>query len=89
MSATVASNLKAKSGSSPAWLLKILKRHNVLNVRYEKAQERLAVAYAEFISNIDDVNLEYGTEFTAPQAVKAFDGVVTAADLEIEDDDEE
>ena len=58
----------------PEWMLKILRRQNLLNKRFELANSLFAQAYNDFLSSIQDINGEYGTDFSFDQAVKQFAG---------------
>jgi hypothetical protein len=70
----------------PPWLAGIVKRQLKLNKQYETAHDKLAEAYNDFLATIDDINLEYGTEFTFEQAATEFQGEF-AFTTEIDDDD--
>lgn len=73
----------------PEWIQKILCRHEELNSRYEHAHSILASAYNEFLSAIEEINMEHGTEFTFAQVIEDFKGEYAPNALEDITDDED
>jgi hypothetical protein len=78
---------KAPAPDFPAWIIKLLKRQDQLNKRYEKAHDKFAEAYNEFLGSIVEINEQFGTTFTLEQAAAEFEGM--EADCGCDDDDED
>jgi len=90
VSTTNNNNLK----TLPPWLAKIVQRQGVLNRQYEAAHDKMVEAYNDFLSAIDEINEDYGTEFTFEQAAAEFQGefafpLSDNAPPEDEEDDED
>ncbi len=71
------------------WLAKMIKRQEELDSLYDEAHNKLADAYNEFLMAIDEVNFEYGTEFTFQQAAIEFQGEFAFSETPIEDDEDD
>jgi hypothetical protein len=78
---------KAPSPDFPAWIIKLLKRQDQLNKRYEKAHGKFAEAYNEFLVAVAEINEQSGTNFTLEQAMTEFQGEY--ADCACDDDEDE
>jgi len=79
---------RAPSPDFPAWIIKLLKRQDQLNKRYEKAHGKFAEAYNEFLGSMNEINDQFGTGFTLEQALSEFEGT-EADDCGCDDDDED
>lgn len=74
----------------PAWMVKMVRRQEQLNKRYELAHSQFATAYNDFLATIDEINIEHGTDFSFSQAVTEYQGYFAEdAFDEVEDDDED
>lgn len=82
---------KASAPDFPAWIIKLLKRQDQLNKRYEKAHGKFAEAYNDFLGAVVEINDQFGTTFTLEEAVAEFEGQETdcACDDDDEDDDKD
>ena len=68
---------KAQAPDFPAWIVKLLKRQDQLNKRYENAHGKFAEAYNEFLVTVSEINDQFGTAFTIEQALTEFQGLET------------
>lgn len=57
----------------PEWLTKIRQRQVAYNERYEKAHDALFDVYQEFLSQIDEVNNQFKTNFDLADVVRDFE----------------
>ncbi len=75
----------------PSWLAKIVQRQDILNRQYESAHDKMVEAYNDFLSVIEEINEDYGTEFTFEQAAVEFQGdfAFPISDEPSEDEDDE
>jgi len=79
--------LKADNAELPPWMVKMVRRQDFLNRRYERAHNQFAKAYNDFLFAIDDINSESDTKFTFKQAVEEFQGHIADEGAVEEDDD--
>ena len=84
-------NYVAVMKTLPPWLSEIVERQRDLNRQYEAAHDKLAEAYNDFLASIDEINEEYGTEFTFEQAAVEFQGefAFVNSDTFFEDDEDD
>lgn len=83
------SQRQPENAELPPWMMKMLKRQDFLNQKYEHAHALFAQAYNDFLSSIDEINFENDTRFTFHQAVKEYGGHFAADALIDEEDDED
>ena len=73
----------------PLWMSRILQQQDTHNRNYEQAQAYFAEAWNDFLSAVQEINGEWGTNFSPEEALGEWGGEYAAEADFIEDEEDD